>query len=65
MATTIEKQLGRTALVKTLGDPREFVAKYNEAARIHNTKHGQKLPLFGAETLEGLGIKPPPVEPGE
>jgi hypothetical protein len=62
MATTIEKQLGRTALVETLGDPREFVAKYNEAARIHNIKHGQKLPLFGAETLEGLGIKPPLVD---
>jgi hypothetical protein len=65
MATTIEKQLGRTALFETLGHPREFVPKYNKAARIHNTKHRQKLPLFGAETLEGLGIKPPPVETGE
>jgi hypothetical protein len=48
MATTIEKQLGRSTLVESLEDPREFVARYNEAAS------GAKLPLFSSEVLEAV-----------
>ena len=48
MATTIEKQLGRPALIETLQDPRQFVAKYNQAAP------RAKAPLFSPELLEAV-----------
>jgi hypothetical protein len=54
MATTIEKQLGRAALVDTLKDPRQFVARYNEAASARNAKGGEKIPLFSSEVLEAV-----------
>jgi hypothetical protein len=54
MATTIEKQLGRAALVETLRDPREFLARYNEAARARNAKGGERVPLFSSEVLEAV-----------
>ncbi len=57
MATTIERQFGRPALVETLGDAREFVAKYNLAANAHNAKGPDKLPLFSGELLQGVGVK--------
>src|SRR5262249_51799478 len=57
MATTIEKQLGRAALIETLGDPRMFVARYNEAAATQKAKGGEGLPLFSAEILDAVGAK--------
>ena len=57
MATTIERQFGRAALVETFGDAREFVAKYNLAASAHNAKGPDKLPLFSGELLQGVGVK--------
>jgi hypothetical protein len=56
MAVTIEKQFGRTLLIRTLLDSREFVAKYNDAAAIANVKGSEKLPLFSAEILEAVGV---------
>jgi hypothetical protein len=58
MATTIEKQLGRAALIETLKDPRQFVFTYNQAASKHNESLGPKLPLFSAEGLDSVGVKP-------
>jgi transposase InsO family protein len=55
MATTIERELGRPALVATLTDPREFVARYNEAAMAENARKGGHLPLFSAEILKAVG----------
>ena len=54
MAVTIERGLGRPALVATLADPREFVARYNEAAVNENAKNGGHLPLFSAEILKAV-----------
>jgi hypothetical protein len=51
MATTIERRLGRAALVETLTDPRTFVAKYNEAA---TSRAGDRLPAFSAEVIEAV-----------
>jgi hypothetical protein len=63
MAVTIERQLGRPALVATLADPREFVARYNESAVSENAKNGGRLPLFSAEILKAVGTSPsPPAE---
>lgn len=52
MAVTIERELGRPALVATLADPREFVARYNEGAVNANARNGGHLPLFTAEILK-------------
>lgn len=51
MAVTIEKQFGRDALVATMADPREFVARYNEAAS------RTKQPMFRHSTLQAVGIR--------
>jgi hypothetical protein len=53
MATTIEKQFGRAALVETLKDPRLFVGRHNEAAR-RSEKGGLDLPVFSPEVLEAV-----------
>lgn len=50
MAVAIEKEFGRAALIDTLRDPRLFVAKYNEAAK------RQKLPMFSADVIKGVGL---------
>lgn len=55
MAVTIEREFGRTALVATLADPRQFVARYNEAAMSVNVKRGGRLALFNAEILKAVG----------
>jgi len=62
MAVIIERKLGRSALVATLADPREFVARYNEAAANQNARKGGNLPLFSAEILKAVGkaSAPPP-----
>ena len=54
MAVTIERVLGRPALLATLADSREFVARYNEAAAKENARNGGHLPLFSAEILKAV-----------
>lgn len=54
MAATIEKRLGLAALVETLKDPRDFVARYDEPASARNAKGGEKIPLFSSEVLEAV-----------
>jgi hypothetical protein len=56
MAVIIERALGRPALVATLADPREFVARYNEAAVKENARDGGHLPLFSPEILKAVSI---------
>ena len=56
MAVTIERELGRPALIATLADPHEFVARYNEAAVKANAKNdGGRLRMFSAEILKAVG----------
>ncbi|TLZ34832.1 MAG: hypothetical protein E6K24_12810 [Gammaproteobacteria bacterium] len=57
MAVTIKREFSRPALVATYGDPRQFVARYNEAAEAENAKNGGSLPLFSAEILKAVGSK--------
>ena len=63
MAVTIEHVLGRPALLATLADPREFVARYNEAAMHENVKNGGHLPLFSAEILKAVSTSSSPRTP--
>lgn len=60
MAVTIEREFGRQALIATFADPREFVARYNEAAVKQNANSASHLPLFSAEILQAVGAAPPP-----
>lgn len=60
MAVTIERELGRPALVATLADPREFVKRYNEAAVKQNARNGDRLPLFSAEILKAVSTASSP-----
>ena len=55
MAVIIERELGRTALLATYVDPRQFVARYNEAAARENAKNGGHPHLFSAEILKAVG----------
>lgn len=59
MAVTIEKQFGRAALLETLKDPHQFLAKYNQAAAASNARGGEPLPLFSDEILRAVGIESP------
>lgn len=54
MAVVIEREFGRPALVATYVDPRQFVARYNAAAKAENAKNGGNLPLFSAEILKAV-----------
>jgi hypothetical protein len=50
-------------LLATLADPREFVARYNEAAMHENVKNGGNLPLFSAEILKAVSTSSSPPAP--
>jgi Putative zinc dependent peptidase (DUF5700) len=56
MAVVIEKRFGRSALVETYRDPRQFVARYDDAASLSNANGGEKLPLFSKDILDAVGI---------
>lgn len=56
MCVTIEREFGRPALIATYADPRQFVARYNEAAARENSKSGSHLPVFSAEILKAVGL---------
>jgi hypothetical protein len=57
MAVTIERQLGRPALVATLADLRNFVARYNESAVSENAKNGGHLPPETRDRTSGRDRK--------
>ena len=63
MAVTIEKHFGRDALVETLKDPRQFLAKYNQAAAANHAKGGEPLPLFSDEIQQAVGDQRPAAAP--
>ncbi len=57
MGSTVEKRFGRAVLVECMSDPRQLLAKYNEAAAQQNTTgKGQKLPLWSPDVLKAVGI---------
>ena len=51
MASTVERDLGRTALVASLCDPARFLTDYNRAAR----ERGAGLPLWSDSLLMPIG----------
>jgi hypothetical protein len=53
MASTIEQELGRDALIGSLCEPTQFLARYNEAARRANA-HGAALPVWSEDLVARL-----------
>lgn len=57
MGSTIEKRFGRGVLVECMSDPRQLLAKYNDAAAERNAAgKAAKLPLWSDEILKAVGI---------
>lgn len=59
MCVTIERAFGRPALIATYADPRQLVARYNEAAARENSKGGSHFPQFSPEILRAVGVALP------
>ncbi len=60
MGSTVEKRFGRAVLIECMSDPRQLLAKYNQAAAEHNAAGKEaKLPLWSAEVLKAVGIEMP------
>ncbi len=55
---TVEKRFGRAVLIDCMADPRELLAKYNEAAKEQNDAGQEKLPLWSSEVLQAVGALP-------
>jgi hypothetical protein len=55
MGQTVEKRFGRAVLIECMADPRQLLAKYNQAATEQNASGKEKLPLWGAEVLTAVG----------
>ena len=55
MGRTVEKRYGRRALIECMTDPRQLLAKYNEAAAEINAAGKGPLPVWSAEVLRGIG----------
>jgi len=55
MGRTVEKRYGRRALIECMTDPRQLLAKYNEAAAEINAARKGPLQLWSAEVLQGVG----------
>lgn len=55
MGAVVEKRFGRGVLVDCMSDPRELLAKYNEAAAEQNAAGQPRLPLWSAEVLKAVG----------
>ena len=58
MASTIERELGREALVSSICSPPQLLAAYNRAARRINQRGGESLPLWSAELFAALDRPP-------
>jgi len=58
MAVLVEKRFGRKVLIQCMLDPRELLARYNQAAEELNRGGGDKLALWSPELLEEIGPRP-------
>ena len=55
MGQVVEKRFGRAVLIECMSDPRQLLAKYNEAASEQNAiGKEQKLPLWSPEVLKSV-----------
>jgi|HubBroStandDraft_6_1064221.scaffolds.fasta_scaffold196822_2 hypothetical protein len=57
MAVLVERRFGRKILIDCMLDPRELLARYNQAAAELNRSEGEKLPLWSPELLQKIGLR--------
>jgi hypothetical protein len=57
MGQMVEKHFGRAVLIECMSDPRQLLAKYNEAAAAENTAGKEELPLWSPELLKTVGAQ--------
>jgi hypothetical protein len=55
MASTVERELGRAALIGTICTPVDFLAQYNRAAQSSNSGRHTALPLWPSAFMDSLG----------
>jgi len=55
MGQMVEKRFGRAVLIECMADPRQLLAKYNEAAAAESASGKSKLPLWSPEVLKAVG----------
>ena len=53
----VEKRYGRAVLVECMSDPRQLLARYNQAAAEQNAGGNEKLPLWSPELLKAAGVE--------
>jgi hypothetical protein len=54
MGQMVEKRFGRAVLIECMSDPRQLLAKYNQAAAEENSAGKEKLPLWSPEILQAV-----------
>ncbi len=57
MAVIVEKRFGRKVLIDCMLDPRDLLARYNQAARELNDRGPTKLALWSPELMNKLGVR--------
>jgi putative zinc-dependent peptidase DUF5700 len=62
MSVIVEKRFGRKVLIECMLDPRELLARYNQAAqelneRPMNEQHHEKLALWSRELMQKIGVR--------
>ncbi len=57
MAVIVEKRFGRKVLIECMLDPRELLARYNQAARQINERGQERLALWSPELLQKIGVR--------
>jgi len=57
MAILVEKRFGRKILIECMLDPRELLARYNQAAGELNRGSGQRLALWSPELMQKIGVR--------
>jgi hypothetical protein len=55
MSVIVEKRFGRKVLIDCMLDPRELLARYNQAAEELNKGGGTPLALWSPELMEKIG----------
>jgi hypothetical protein len=57
MAVIVEKRFGRKVLIECMLDPRELLARYNQAAKETNKREASTLALWSPELMQKIGLR--------
>lgn len=57
MSVIVEKRFGRKVLIDCMLDPRELLARYDQAAKELNERQNEKLALWSPELMQKIGVR--------